>query len=106
MFHGAIDSASVYPREVVKKALRLGGVAVELKSDLLIERQARVIGATLLDQQLIGADHGPGDLGFGSDAKQAMQQRADFMLPSGRFAMLDNSSVSWELGRQRGPSVG
>lgn len=36
-------------------AQRLGGVAVELKSHLPIERQARVIGAAWLDQQLIGA---------------------------------------------------
>jgi type IV secretory pathway VirD2 relaxase len=35
-------------------AQRLGGVAVELRSHLPIERQARVIGATWLDQQLIG----------------------------------------------------
>ncbi|HGS8843993.1 relaxase/mobilization nuclease and DUF3363 domain-containing protein [Klebsiella quasipneumoniae] len=175
-------------------AQRLGGVAVELKSHLPIERQARVIGATWLDQQLISSGRGLGDLGFGGDAKQAMQQRADFleeqglaqrrsqrvilarnllgtlrnrelaqaakdiaaetglehrpvadgqrvagiyrrsiMFASGRFAMLDDGlgftlvpwkpvieqrlgqslaatvrggHVSWELGRQRGPSVG
>ncbi len=175
-------------------AQRLGGVAVELKSHLPIERQARVIGATWLDQQLISSGRGLGDLGFGGDAKQAMQQRADFleeqglaqrrsqrvilarnllgtlrnrelaqaakdiaaetglehrpvadgqrvagiyrrsiMLASGRFAMLDDGlgftlvpwkpvieqrlgqslaatvrsgHASWELGRQRGPSVG
>src|SRR3546814_5653435 len=46
-------------------AQRLGGVAVELKSHLPIERQARVIGATWLDQQLIGGGPGLGDLGFG-----------------------------------------
>lgn len=51
----------------------LGGVAVELKSHLPIERQ--VIGATWLDQQLIGGGTGLGDLGFGGEAKQAMQQR-------------------------------
>ncbi|MDY1242002.1 relaxase/mobilization nuclease and DUF3363 domain-containing protein [Pseudomonas aeruginosa] len=62
---------------------RLGGVAVELKSHLPIERQARVIGATWLDQQLIGGGSGLGDLGFGSDAKQAMQQRADFLAEQG-----------------------
>ncbi|KAG1375203.1 hypothetical protein G6F59_018348 [Rhizopus arrhizus] len=28
MFHGTIDSASVYPREVVKEALRLNAAAV------------------------------------------------------------------------------
>ncbi|WP_429951525.1 relaxase/mobilization nuclease domain-containing protein [Comamonas sediminis] len=173
---------------------RLGGVAVELKSHLPIERQARVIGATWLDQQLIGGGRGLGDLGFGGDAKQAMQQRADFleeqglaqrrgqrvilarnllgtlrnrelaqaakdiagetglehrpvadgqrvagiyrrsvMLASGRYAMLDDGmgfslvpwrpvieqrlgqqlaatvhggGMSWEIGRQRGPTVG
>ncbi|CAM3842047.1 type IV secretory pathway VirD2 relaxase [Kerstersia gyiorum] len=175
-------------------AQRLGGVAVELKSHLSIERQARLIGATWLDQQLIGGGKGLGDLGFGGDAKQALEQRADFleeqglaerrgqrvilarnllstlrnrelaqaakevaaetglehrpvadgqrvagiyrrsvMLASGRYAMLDDGmgfslvpwkpvieqklgqqiaatvhsgGVSWEIGRQRGPTVG
>ncbi len=64
-------------------AQRLGGVAVELKSHLPIERQARVIGATWLDQQLIGGGTGLGDLGFGAEAKQAMQQRADFLVEQG-----------------------
>ncbi|HDR9895494.1 TPA: DUF3363 domain-containing protein, partial [Escherichia coli 87-1713 (10i)] len=48
---------------------RLGGVTVELKSHLPIERQARVIGATWLDQQLIDGGSGLGDLGFSSEAK-------------------------------------
>ena len=64
-------------------AQRLGGVAVELKSHLPIERQARVIGATWLDQQLIGGGSGLGDLGFGGEAKQALQQRADFLAEQG-----------------------
>ena len=64
-------------------AQRLGGVAVELKSHLPIERQARVIGATWLDQQLIGGGSGMGDLGFGGEARQAMQQRADFLVEQG-----------------------
>ena len=64
-------------------AQRLGGVAVELKSHLSIERQARVIGATWLDQQLIGGGSGLGDLGFGGEAKQAMQQRTDFLAEQG-----------------------
>ena len=33
--------------------------------------------ATWLDQQLIGGGRGLGDLGFGGDAKEALQQRAD-----------------------------
>lgn len=64
-------------------AQRLGGVVVELKSHLPIERQARVIGATWLDQQLIGGGRGLGDLGFGGDAKQALQQRIDFLEEQG-----------------------
>ncbi|WP_454261657.1 relaxase/mobilization nuclease domain-containing protein [Pseudoxanthomonas mexicana] len=64
-------------------AQRLGGVAVEMKSHLPIERQARVIGATWLDQQLIGGGKGLGDLGFGGDAKQALQQRADLLEEQG-----------------------
>lgn len=175
-------------------AQRLGGVAVELKSHLPIERQARVMGATWLDQQLIGGGKGLGDLGFGSEVKDALQQRGDFLaeqglaekrgqriiltrnllatlrnrelarsaqdiaadtglehrpvadgqrvagtyrrsvvLASGRYAMLDDGmgfslvpwkpvieqrlgqqlaatmrggGVSWEIGRQRGPSIG
>jgi len=64
-------------------AQRLGDVAVELKSHLPIERQARVIGATWLDQQLIGGGRGLGNLGFGGDTKQAIQQRADFLEAQG-----------------------
>jgi type IV secretory pathway VirD2 relaxase len=60
-----------------------GGVALELKSYLPIERQIRVIGATWLDQQLISGGKGLGDLGFGSDAKDALQQRADFLTKQG-----------------------
>jgi type IV secretory pathway VirD2 relaxase len=64
-------------------AQRLGGVSVELKSHLPIERQARVIGATWLDQQLIGGGRGLGDLGFAGEVRQAMQQRADFLIEQG-----------------------
>ncbi|WP_186236907.1 relaxase/mobilization nuclease domain-containing protein [Burkholderia gladioli] len=60
-----------------------GGAAVELKSHLPIERQARVIGATWLDQQLIGGGKGLGDLGFGAEVKDALRQRADFLVEQG-----------------------
>jgi len=171
-----------------------GGVVVELRSHLPIERQARVIGATWLDQQLIGGGEVLGDVGFGEEVKAALRQRAEFLveqrlaerrgqrvilvrnllgtlrgrelataaqdiaaetglehrrvpygqrmagiyrrsvqLASGRYAMLDDGktfsllpwkpvieqrlgqhlsvtmrggSVSWELARQRGPSIG
>ncbi|HDS1771235.1 relaxase/mobilization nuclease and DUF3363 domain-containing protein [Pseudomonas putida] len=60
-----------------------GGVAVELKSHLPIERQARVIGATWLDQQLKGGGKGLGDLGFGAEVKDALRERADFLAEQG-----------------------
>ena len=60
-----------------------GGVTIELKSHLSIERQARVIGATWLDQQLIGGGKGLGDLGFGAEVKDALRQRADFLTEQG-----------------------
>ncbi|MFC5580987.1 DUF3363 domain-containing protein [Rhodanobacter terrae] len=65
-------------------APRLGsGVAVALKSHLPIERQTRVIGATWLDQQLLGGDKGMGDLGFGGEVKYALSKRADFLIEQG-----------------------
>ncbi|MET2522934.1 relaxase/mobilization nuclease and DUF3363 domain-containing protein [Ralstonia sp. SM1884_UCD616_TZ26] len=64
-------------------AQRLGSLAVELKSHLPIERQARIIGATWLDQQLIGGGRGLCDQGFGSEVKDALQKRADFLADQG-----------------------
>lgn len=64
-------------------AQRLGGAAVELRSHLPIERQMRVIGATWLDQQLIGGGKGLSDLGFGSEVRDALQQRSDFLIDQG-----------------------
>lgn len=74
-------------------AQRLGGVVVELKSHLPIERQARVIGATWLDQQLVNGGNGLGNLGFGSEAKRAMQERADFLIDQGLAEKRDKRVV-------------
>jgi len=60
-----------------------GGVTVELKSNLPIERQTRVIGATWLDQQLIGGGKGLGDVGFGGEVKDTLRQRTDFLVEQG-----------------------
>ena len=63
---------------------RLGGVSVELRSHLPIEEwQARVIGATWLDQQLIGGGTGIGEQGFGGEVREVLQQRADFLIEQG-----------------------
>lgn len=60
-----------------------GGVAVDLRSHLPVERQTRVIGATWLDQQLIRGGKDLGELGFGAEVRQALQQRADFLIEQG-----------------------
>jgi type IV secretory pathway VirD2 relaxase len=62
---------------------RLGGVSVELRSHLPIERQTRVIGATWLDQQLIGGASGIADNGFGGEVREALRQRSDFLIEQG-----------------------
>ena len=64
-------------------AQRLGGVSVELRSHLPIERQTRVIGATWLDQQLIGGRTGIGEQGFGGEVRAVLRQRADFLIEQG-----------------------
>lgn len=61
----------------------VGGLTVELKSHLPIELQARVIGATWLDQQLISGGKGLSDLGFGREVKDALQQRANHLTAQG-----------------------
>ncbi|MDA8256838.1 MAG: relaxase/mobilization nuclease and DUF3363 domain-containing protein, partial [Betaproteobacteria bacterium] len=73
-------------------AQRLGGVSVELRSHLPIERQVRVIGATWLDQQLIGGASSIADNGFGGEVRDALRQRSDFLIEQG-------------LAERRGPRV-
>ena len=67
-------------------AQRLGGVAVELRSHLPIERQARGIGATWLDQQLIGGANGialVSNRGFGGEVRDALRERSNFLIEQG-----------------------
>lgn len=72
-------------------AQRLSGVAVELKSHLPIERQTPAIGAIWLDQQLIGGGRGLGDLGFGSEVKEALHKRAGFLVEQGLVDHLEKA---------------
>jgi len=62
---------------------RAGGVSVELKSHLPVERQTRAIGATWLDQQLLGGGRDIGVQGFGGEVQEALKQRADFLTEEG-----------------------
>lgn len=65
-------------------AQRTGGVAVELRSHLPIERQTRVIGATWLDQQLIEREGGKmSDRGFGGEVREALKERIGFLAEQG-----------------------
>jgi len=50
---------------------------------LPVEQQARVIGATWLDQQLIGGTSGISNNGFGGEVRDALRQRADFLIEQG-----------------------
>jgi Protein of unknown function (DUF3363) len=64
-------------------AQRMGGVAVELRSHLSIERQTRVIGATWLDQQLVGGVTAMGGSGFAEEVREALLQRGEFLVEQG-----------------------
>lgn len=64
-------------------AQRLGGVVVELKSHIPVERQVRAIGATWLDQQLIDGGRGLTDAGFGREANDALRKRTEFLVEQG-----------------------
>jgi type IV secretory pathway VirD2 relaxase len=60
-----------------------GGVLVEVRSHLSIERQTRAMGATWLDQQLVTDRSNLAGQGFGSEVRQALEQRTDFLIEQG-----------------------
>jgi len=64
-------------------AQQLGGVSVTLHSHLSIARQVRAIGATWLDRELIGSAMNVGERGFGGEVRDALRQRADFLVEQG-----------------------
>ncbi len=64
-------------------ARRQGDVAVELRTPLPLEQQVRAVGATWLDQQLLGGSRELVDKGFGKEVREALRQRADFLVELG-----------------------
>ncbi|MNZ15253.1 hypothetical protein D3C78_321990 [compost metagenome] len=64
-------------------ARRLGEVRVEVSSDLPVGQQARALGATWLDRQLIGGGRDLATQGFGKEVREALRQRADFLVENG-----------------------
>jgi hypothetical protein len=71
---------------------RLDGVSVDLRCHLPVERQAQVIGATWLDQQLVRGSKDLPTTEFGTIVRNALQKREDFLINEG-------------LARRAGPQV-
>ena len=71
----------------------LAGAGVTLQSHLPVERQARVIGATWLDRQLISGAAGIADTGFGIEVREALRQRSDFLAAQGLAERRDTRVV-------------
>ncbi|WP_093144459.1 DUF3363 domain-containing protein [Pseudoxanthomonas sp. GM95] len=87
------------PQDLVERgraydAQRLGaGLQVELKTHLPIARQVRAIGATWLDQQLVGGAGDLGSMGFGGQVRQALGARSDFLVELGLARKRDQRIV-------------
>jgi hypothetical protein len=75
--------ADVVERGKAYDARRLGGVDVELRSHLPIDRQTRAIGATWLDCQRFSDLSGLGQSGFGAEVRDAMRNREDYLVDQG-----------------------
>lgn len=74
-------------------ARRLGDVAVELRTPLPLGQQVRAVGATWLDQQLISGNCELVDKGFGKEVREALRQRADFLVEQGLAQRQDQRVV-------------
>lgn len=77
------------PQDLVQKAkqvdaLKAVGPAIELRSNLPIERQITAMGSTWLDRELVsnGTQTAAG-VGFGGQAGEALQRRVDFLQSEG-----------------------
>lgn len=56
---------------------------IELRSHLPIDQQVRAIGATWLDKQLLGDASALSGQGFGTQVRDAMRDRVDFLVEQG-----------------------
>lgn len=59
------------------------GLVVTVRSALSIGQQQRAIGATWLDRELLKPTPTAAPLGFGAEVRQALQQRAEFLIEQG-----------------------
>ena len=82
--------ADLAQRGLAHDIRRQGSVDLNILSTLPIDRQVRAIGATWLDQHLMG--EGPDSVGhaFGAEVRQAMRQRLAFLLEQGLAERQEN----------------
>lgn len=71
------------PRAGAYDAERASGARVEVRSTLSIEQQVKVVGATWLDQQLVGERQILATHGFGADVRHALGERTQFLIEHG-----------------------
>ena len=76
------------PQDLVERgraydARRAGGIQVEVRSYLPIERQVRAVGATWLDRLLVDRRDGLSRTGFGSEVHAALEDREGFLVGAG-----------------------
>jgi type IV secretory pathway VirD2 relaxase len=82
--------ADLAQRGLAHDIRRQGSVDLNILSTLPIDRQVRAIGATWLDQHLMG--EGPDSVGhaFGAEVRKAMRQRLAFLLEQGLAERQEN----------------
>jgi len=76
------------PRDLVERgraydARRAGGIQVEVRSYLSIERQVHAVGATWLDRLLVDRRDDLPSTGFGSEVRAALADREGFLIQEG-----------------------
>ena len=76
------------PKDLVERgrvydARRAGGIQVEVRSYVPIERQVRAVGATWLDRLLVDQRDDLSPMGFGSDVRAALADREGFLVREG-----------------------
>lgn len=61
----------------------IDGASTTLRTPLSIQQQARAVGATWLDQQLVARRMPQGEIGFAPEVRDALKARADFLIEQG-----------------------
>ena len=70
-------------RGQVHDARKTNSIDIDLRSSLPLDRQIRAVGATWLDRQLVLGGEEMVARGFGSEVREAMKDRVDFLIEHG-----------------------